>query len=47
MICPSERQKRRIAALYKENRACAELQAKIEVLVALMLKVQKSRSIGV
>ena len=43
----SERQKRRIASLYKENRACAELQAKVEALVALMLTVQKYRSIGV
>jgi len=43
----SERQKRRIAALYKENRACAELQAKVEALVALMLTAQKYRSIGV
>ncbi len=47
MIAGSERQKRLKAALYKENRACAELQAKVEVLVALMLTVQKYRSINV
>jgi len=32
---------------FKENRAYAKLQAKVEVLIALMLKVQKARSINV